>query len=65
MNKSKHDILKSKYKEIFNSDAGKIVLEDLTKRYHINSTTFLTDTNEMLLKEGHRQVMLYLLKMID
>lgn len=62
--KTKHEVLKGKYSEIFNSDAGQMVLEHLVDKYYVDKTTYSETTNEIIIKEGNRQVILHILNMI-
>jgi len=51
-----------KYKEVFETEAGQIVLMDLAKRFHMFSSTFKpgVPTEELLLKEGQRTVAMHI-----
>jgi hypothetical protein len=66
--KTKEEVLKTiaQYKELFNSDVGKIVLEDLKKRCFVNQTTFTAgDAYHTAFKEGKRYVILQILSMLN
>ena len=56
--------LKTVYKQIFATDEGKIVLNDLAQRCHFFGITFAESTNEVIYKEGQRSVVLFLNNMI-
>lgn len=51
-----------KYKEVFESEAGQVVLKDLMTRFHMFQTTFQnTDsTSERDFNEGQRSVALHI-----
>lgn len=49
------------YKEIFESEKGKVVLADLLQFCWMFRQTFNGDVNEMLINEGKRNVLLYIL----
>jgi len=58
--------LKEAYKQIFNSDDGKIVLSDLEKRCHFWSTTNVKgDSHESAYMEGQRSVLLFIKSMLQ
>ena len=52
-------------KEIFNSAAGEIVLEQLKRNYGFYQPTFNVDPHESAFNEGQRSVVLYLLQLIN
>jgi len=56
--------LRINYRELFNSPEGKIILEDLGKRFSMNGTTFVPDSNETIYREGQRSVLLLIHGMI-
>ena len=57
--------LKDDYKFIFNSEEGKRVLEDLSKRCHESSTTFSKDnSHETAFLEGQRSILLFIKAML-
>ena len=57
--------LKDDYKFIFNSEEGKRVLEDLSKRCHESSTTFSKDnSHETAFLEGQRSIYLFIKAML-
>jgi len=58
------DDLRNAYKHLFDTEDGKIVLEDLQKRFHIYGTVFATDPNETAYCEGQRTVVLFIQKML-
>lgn len=47
--------LRARYKALFESDDGEVVLDDLRKRFHIFGTTFSTDSHEQAYCEGSAQ----------
>jgi hypothetical protein len=53
------------YREVFNSEAGQIVLEDLIKSCHVLHSTFDPNTNETYYKEGERSVVIRILKTVN
>ena len=54
------------YKQIFNSDDGKVVLSDLQKRCHFWSTTNVKgDSHESAYMEGQRSVLLFIKSMLQ
>jgi hypothetical protein len=58
--------LREAYKQIFNSDDGKIVLSDLEKRCHFWSTTNIKgDSHESAYMEGQRSVLLFIKSMLQ
>jgi len=50
------------YKEVFESESGELVLEDLMKSCHMASCTFDKDPYETHFNEGARSVVLRILK---
>ena len=57
--------LKDNYKFVFNSEEGKKVLDDLSKRCHESSTTFIKDnSHETAYLEGQRSIYLFIKAMI-
>ena len=53
------------YKQVFNSDNGKKVLEDLEKRCSYHTTTHIKgDSHESAFLEGTRSVVLFIKNMI-
>ena len=57
--------LKARYKALFESDDGEVVLDALRKRFHIFGTTFSTDAHEQAYCEGQRTVVLFLQSMLS
>ena len=58
--------LREAYKQIFNSDEGKLVMSDLEKRCHFMSTTNVKgDSHESAYMEGQRSVLLFIKKMLQ
>ena len=56
--------LRKTYRDVFESDNGKIILDDLKNRCHIFSSTYSEKTNETFFLEGQRRVALYILDML-
>ncbi len=53
------------YRQVFNSNEGLIVLDDLKNRYHTNSTTFERgDPHYSAFLEGQRDVVLSIMRMM-
>lgn len=52
-------------KEIFNGEAGEILLEQMKKNYGFYSPNFSTEPHETSYREGQRSVVLYLMKLIS
>ncbi len=60
------EILKIKYRELFLSEEGAAVLDDLQSRFNINNTTFERgDPHFSAFLEGQRSVVLTIMRMID
>ena len=57
--------IRAAYKILLNTEDGKIVMDDLKARYHINGSTFSIDPNETAYREGQRTVVLFLLSMLQ
>ena len=58
--------LKISYKNIFESDDGKLVMSDLEKRCHYHSTTNVKgDSHESAYMEGQRSVLLFIKTMLQ
>lgn len=55
------------YKEVFGTDMGKKVLHDLASKYHMVGPTIRPGENseQYLVREGMRQVILYILHQVD
>lgn len=53
------------YKQVFDTDAGKIVLADLVKKYRILRGFSMTSKDDVMFCEGQRQVALYILSTIE
>tara|TARA_B100001027_G_scaffold153693_1_gene107969 strand:+ start:71 stop:286 length:216 start_codon:yes stop_codon:yes gene_type:complete len=52
------------YKNLFNTEEGKRILEDLEARYAIHGTTFSPDSTETAYREGQRTVVLFIKSML-
>ena len=62
----KLDDLKKTYRQLFNTDEGKVILRDLKLRNHMLSSTFVPgDTNDTAFREGQRSVVLTILRMME
>jgi hypothetical protein len=58
--------LREAYKQIFNSDEGKLIISDLEKRCHYHSTTNVKgDSHESAYMEGQRSVLLFIKSMLQ
>ena len=58
--------LVSNYKTTFNTDTGKIVLEDLKKRPHFYNTTHVTgDAYESAFYEGQRSLVVFIESLLN
>lgn len=59
------DDLKTTYRQVFTSEEGAAVLQDLEKRFHLEATTFERgDPHYSAFLEGQRSVMLTIKGMI-
>ena len=58
----KTEKLRKCYQEVFAGEAGEFVLNDLKKACFVEKTTFSGDSLSMALKEGSRDVYLYILQ---
>ncbi len=56
--------LQMAYINLFDTDNGRVVLDDLMKAHCMFSPTFEGDVNQALLKEGGRNVVLRILAII-
>tara|TARA_R100000231_G_C5245116_1_gene141001 strand:+ start:152 stop:370 length:219 start_codon:yes stop_codon:yes gene_type:complete len=52
--------LKILYKNLFSTDDGKKVLEDLEKRFHFQNSTYIPNSDETIYKEGQRSVVVFI-----
>ena len=58
--------LREAYKQVFNSDEGKLIISDLEKRCHYHSTTNVKrDSHESAYMEGQRSVLLFIKSMLQ
>ena len=56
----------SNYKTCFNTDTGKMVLEDLKKRSHFHNTTHVQgDSHESAYNEGQRSLVVFMETLIN
>ncbi len=62
--RSRYAIAKA-YIDLFRTDNGKIVLEDLINTFHILHSTMTNDANQTAFREGERSVVLRILKTIN
>tara|TARA_Y200000002_G_scaffold170558_1_gene140753 strand:+ start:960 stop:1193 length:234 start_codon:yes stop_codon:yes gene_type:complete len=54
------------YKKVFSNDDGSKVLEDLSKRCHLKTTTNVKgDSHESAFLEGQRAAFLFIINMIE
>jgi len=53
------------YQRVFNTEDGKLVLEDLEKRCFIKHTTFDENHGKMSLNEGRRSIYVYIKDLIS
>lgn len=53
------------YEAVFGTDAGERVLEDLMREFHVRDTTFHPEATVHAHSEGERNVVLYILSMLD
>lgn len=54
------------YRLVFNTDEGKVVLEDLERRFHLSASTFERgDPHYSAFLEGQRSVVLTIKKMME
>ena len=66
MNSKDLEQLNIAYKQVFESDNGKKVLEDLEKRCSYHSTTHIKgDSHESAFLEGTRSVVLFIKNMLN
>ena len=54
----------SKYKQVFGSNDGMDVLYDLMQTHHMLGSTFDGDTTKLIFREGERNVILRILKIL-
>lgn len=56
---TQEEIMKA-YMQVFKSNNGQIILNDLASRFFMYSSTLSADSNEMAFREGQRSVLLFL-----
>ena len=56
--------LKLAYRRTFNTDDGKIVMEDLKKRFAFETTTFSDNPYQSAFNEGQRSAVLSIVRML-
>ena len=62
----KLDDLKKTYRQLFNTDEGKVVLRDLKLRNHVLSSSFVAgDPHDTSFREGQRSVILTIMRMME
>lgn len=61
----KQEKLIQHYKDLFSSPVGIIVLNDLMTRFSLYRTTFSKETNEIIFREGERNVIFFIMHMLD
>ena len=54
------DDLRTSYKVLFSSNDGKIVMDDLAKRFYLASPVFSNDPYETAFRDGQRTVVLFM-----
>ena len=59
------DDLRNAYKLLFDTDDGKVVLEDLQRRFHIHGSTFSSEPTDTAYREGQRTVVLFIQQMLQ
>tara|TARA_R100000995_G_scaffold28663_2_gene12649 strand:+ start:537 stop:749 length:213 start_codon:yes stop_codon:yes gene_type:complete len=59
------DELKATYKSVLNSDDGLRVMNDLSSRFGLWKTSYTPNSDETAFREGQRDVVLFLLNMIN
>ena len=57
------DELKDIYKRVFDTDDGHKVIEDLSRRFYVETSTFM-DGDETIFNEGQRATVLFIKNMI-
>ena len=57
--------LKILYKEVSTSDSGKKIMEDLGKRFSMNNSTYVPNSDETVYKEGQRSVLVLINNMMN
>ena len=62
----KLDDLKKTYRQLFNTDEGKVVLRDLKLRNHVLSSSYVAgDPHDTSFREGQRSVVLTIMRMME
>jgi len=59
------DDLRNAYKHLFDTDDGKIVLDDLQRRFHVHGSTFSSEPTDTAYREGQRTVVLFIQSMLQ
>tara|TARA_R100000234_G_C5001895_1_gene180695 strand:+ start:719 stop:943 length:225 start_codon:yes stop_codon:yes gene_type:complete len=52
------------YKQLFKSSEGEKILEDLGKRFNMESTSYVPNSDETIYREGQRSVLIFIHRMI-
>lgn len=53
------------YREIFETEKGKLILADLIDHCGLFRNTYVGDVNTMMINEGKRNVLLYILSILN
>lgn len=53
------------YHDVFNSPQGHKVLEDLMAQFNIMNSSYKSDVNDMIYREGSRAVILFIFVQLD
>ncbi len=56
--------IKLAYKAVFSTNDGKIVMDDLCKRFHVAGPVFSPDPYETAFRDGQRTVVLFFNQML-
>lgn len=57
--------LKVDYEQVFSTDAGKRVLEDIAKSGKLQRPSYSNDANELLIDEGRRDLAFHIVDMAE
>jgi len=52
--------MKATYRQVLSDEDGAFVIDDLEKRFNVNSTSFSKDPYETAFREGQRDVVLFI-----
>lgn len=53
------------YKQLFKSAEGEKILEDLGKRFGMESTSYIPNSDETIYREGQRSVLIFIHRIIN